>query len=130
MRALERWTLKVMTVEVEKVESPVVADAKADMHNSTNNGSDNEEGASSSDVKAAPSAPSYLWENLPVGPVLAARLFSTVHSKPTPVQRASFAVLTAGENQKKIKTGGTAGNAVRGSRGGGRGGAGRGTGRR
>ena len=42
--------------------------------------------------------PPFLWGTLPVGPVLASRLYASHRSSPTSVQKAAFPILTSGKN--------------------------------
>jgi hypothetical protein len=53
------------------------------------------ENKSSNSQTTPPPPPPFLWGSLPVGPVLASRLYATGRSEPTSVQRAAFSILTA-----------------------------------
>ena len=54
-----------------------------------------ETGGNNIDKAHSTSPPPFLWGSLPVGPVLASRLYATGRSEPTSVQRAAFPILTA-----------------------------------
>ncbi|KAL3794668.1 hypothetical protein HJC23_010096 [Cyclotella cryptica] len=49
-------------------------------------------------------SPPFLWGTLPVGPVLASRLYASQRSSPTSVQKAAFSILTAAGSKGNNKT--------------------------
>lgn len=58
------------------------------------------------DTEAPKKSPSFLWGTLPVGPVLASRLYASERPTPTAVQLSAFKIITAAgsKNNKKVPT--------------------------
>lgn len=97
-RLLEPWTATIAATDSDdddKVHELLSAEIKGTMQRQQppEEKSMNENNESSTSQATPP--PPFLWGSLPLGPVLASRLYATGRSEPTSVQRAAFSILTA-----------------------------------
>jgi superfamily II DNA/RNA helicase len=94
-RLLEPWTGNTIDDDDNDVLESLIDDVQGNITSSLLTRKEEDEYRESNASPSSPSSPPFLWGSLPVGPVLASRLYATGRSEPTSVQRAAFSILTA-----------------------------------
>ena len=101
-RLLEPWTATNAATDLDdgdNVHELLSGEMKGTMQGQQpleeKNVKESNESSNSQTTPSPPPPPPFLWGSLPVGPVLASRLYATGRSEPTSVQRAAFSILTA-----------------------------------
>ena len=95
-RLLEPWTASTIDDDGDNNDrEPMIDDAQGTTTSLVLKRREENESKESIASSSSPSPPPFLWGSLPVGPVLASRLYATGRSEPTSVQRAAFSILTA-----------------------------------